>query len=99
MTNSVDMCGDGSSRHSVGTHGMTGAPVAAHINAVGHSIPAFLPNVNPKFVRLWRKIKWEGTAHSSFSNSLSPYIGMPWAFSSAAVTPSPSVSVPVNVPS
>lgn len=22
MTNSVDMCGDGSSRHSVGTHGM-----------------------------------------------------------------------------
>ena len=39
------------------------------------------------------------TAHSSFSNSLSPYIGMPWAFSSAAVTPSPSVSVPVNVPS
>lgn len=23
MTNSVDMCGDGSSRHSVGTHGMT----------------------------------------------------------------------------
>ena len=28
MTSSVDMCGDGSSRHSVGTHGMTaGAPV------------------------------------------------------------------------
>ena len=22
MTNSVDICGDGSSRHSVGTHGM-----------------------------------------------------------------------------
>ena len=27
MTSSVDMCGDGSSRHSVGTHGVTGAPV------------------------------------------------------------------------
>ena len=27
MTNSVDMCGDGSSRHSVGAHGMTGATV------------------------------------------------------------------------
>ena len=99
MTSSVDMCGDGSSRHSVGTHGMTGAPVAAHINAAGHIIPAFPPNVNSKFVRFWRKIKWEGTAHSSFSNSLSPYTFMPFSFSSAAVTPSPSVSVPVNVPS
>ena len=43
----------------MGTHGMTGAPVAAHINATGRIIPAFLPNVNSKFVRLWRKIKWE----------------------------------------
>ena len=39
------------------------------------------------------------TAHSSFSNSLSPYTFMPFSFISAAVTPSPSVSVPVNVPS
>ena len=27
MTNSVDMCGDGSSRHSVGTPGMSAASV------------------------------------------------------------------------
>ena len=36
---------------------------------------------------------------SSSSIRLSPYTGMPWARSSAAVTPSPAVSVPVKVPS
>jgi hypothetical protein len=41
----------------VGTHGMTGAPVAAHINATGCIIPAFLPNVNSKSVHLWWKRK------------------------------------------
>ena len=38
MTNSVDMCGDGSSRHSVGTHGMkgaTGKPVETRDGGLG----------------------------------------------------------------
>ena len=37
MTSSVDMCGDGSSRHSVGTHGMMAPACDGRIKGGGYS--------------------------------------------------------------
>ncbi len=95
----------------MGTHGMTGAPVIPWVPANDGSsrrrtyqcywlyYTCFSAKCKSKTCAPLAENKMGETAHSSFSNSLSPYTFMPFSFSSAAVTPSPSVSVPVNVPS